>query len=366
MPVGGVTYDRSIDTSESLDLLRITQEDYPWKGELTVLTERHKFPVMNQWFQKHRVIQKSGDSIAEIVIIDENGSAQFVEPYEEQTLDVPDVTAKIMLPWRRLRAHYSFEDTEIAMNRDPSRLMDLLDARRAPAELSMANKLEDRAWEAPTSTSDKKNPHGIPYWFVPITSAQVAAATRGHQGANASGFSDVAGIDASATANALWRSYNDVWTNGDKEMTEDDVQKVVRMLRHLQFDVPVIATDWTEGKYANFTLNTTEDMLDNIEIKARENNDSLGADLSKYSGRVMFKGTVVQWNEDLDDETTNPLVAINHDYFCPVVMEGNYFREIKAMNDRKQPQVFTSYIFLMFNFILKNRRMGGGRIDWVT
>jgi len=205
---------------------------------------------------------------------------------------------------------------------------------------------------------------GIPYWFVPITGAQVTAATYGHQGVHATGFSDCAGISASTYTR--WKSYNDVWDTTDGTITDTSITKVTRMLRRLHFESPMFVTDVDKGSYRDLRLYGTETTIEALEDRARKNNDNLGNDVGRFANATVIKNIPVIWAEELGANTSYPLYAVNHEYFYPFVMEGDNFRETGPMNSRELHDVFTTHVDLQFNFVCVNRQRGGGVISYVA
>jgi len=370
MPTG-INLDPVVDSNDAFDVLKITLKNYPNRGELTVLQDRHTFPVMNRWFRDDRRVLTGGTAISEQIVIDENGSAKMVKPREVHEGNTKDVTATLQLPWRGGQGDWDLETREVLMNsgsaKSFTRLCSLIKVRRASADLSIANLLEKRGWLAPNSTADDKNPHGMPYWLVPITSAQVASDLGGdHIGTNPVGYTDTAGIDATAEKYKLWRSYNDVWSNDDSITTEEDVRKMTRMHRRLKFQVPMNARDWESEAFSDFQGYVTEARLEGFEERARANNESLGADLAKYCGQTVVKGTPMNWCEDLDDVSTDPMYLINHRHWNVFMLEGDNFTETTTAPDRSQHRVLTTFVDFTFNFMTLNRRLCGGRIDYVA
>ena len=371
--MAGINLDAAVDSNSVYDLLKITLKNYPHKGKLSVLQDRHMFPICNRLFRDDRMLLRGGTAISEKLMIDENGAAKMVQPYEQHEGNVVDVMATMELPWRQAQTNWDIEKGEILRNSAGKftgnslvQIVDIIKTRRASSDLSMANLLEDRGWKAPTSTADKLNPNGIFYWLVPITAAQVAAGTSGHIGSNPVGFTTTAGIDASDADYALWRSYVDVWDNNTPTCTDDDVRKMVRMHRRLKFQVPMNARDWTSETFSDFQGYVSEDRLEAFEERARANNESLGADLGKYSGQTIIKGTPLNWTEEIDDVSSDPLVLMNHKHWNVFVLEGDNFAESTVPGDRRQHRMTTTFTDVSFNIGTLNRRLCGGRIDYVA
>ena len=363
--------------NDLLDLLKITLEEYPNKNRLNILQERHEWPVMNQMFKNRREQLTSGTMVSENVVLDKDNQAEMIEPYEVTDYSVPQVTLKLTMPLRLASVPWVLEKTEMLRNREPNRLMNLIDIRRGKANYDMANLLEERAFKAPDNASDTKNIYGFPYYLVPITGAQVTAGTWGHQGANpyysvdtSTSIGNCLGIDSSLPANALWRSYNDVWdanaTATSGGFSRKDVIKICRMHRHLRFRVPYTATQFQDDEMQSYAMFSGELLIEGMESLAQDNNDNLGADLGKYAGSTVVKGTPIQWAEEMDSWTTETLMMINFEYLFPYVFEGDYMSESGPFNESSQHRVFKHRMDLQTNIWTADRRKCGGRIDSVV
>ena len=364
---GGIDFG----TEDALDLWKTTRENYPWLNKFDVLQERHDYPVMNRWCQEKKTTFLGGTQIIHDVMLDDSGAAQMILPNAVRTYDVDNVMAQINVPWRQINSFYVTNFQEMSRNRGSGqRLVNLLDVRRTDSAYSLANKLEDIAWKTPASSTDNVNPYGVPYWVTPITTAQVSAGTTGHIGANpyyldGNAIANTGGIDASTSPNSRWRNYVDVWSNNTFEMTETDVEKVVKMMYEINFKPPRNATDIENGFTDRFRFYTSLVVLLAMEKKARLNNDSLGADLGRFAGSTVVRGIAVERVDSLDEAdllpngVTHPFFALNHDAFMPFVMEGDFFRETGPMNDVAQPDTFITNVDMQFNFICRNRRQQG-------
>ena len=372
MPDGISLVDtQSLSNDTLIDLLKTALPNLPMDGKFELLQKYNTYPVCNQWFKQDKATFDSGTSIVRNVQLTENGSAKLTRPYAPSSPAVVDVQARLRANWTQATADFSISRQETMRNRNTERIVDLLKTRRAAAYADLCNLLEEYAWAAPSSTGDDLTPLGIPYWLVPATIAQQTAGTGAHQGGNPSGFSDCGGIDASATKNARWRNYNDTWADASGDITDDEVTKITKMLRRLQWEVPVFVTDANQPQYSRTRLYSCETTLQALETRARAQNDNLGFDVGRYAGSTFVKNIPIAWAQLLDDATvqgdtvlgTNPFVAINHDYFQPFVMEGDFFRETGPMNDRNQHDVFTTFVDLQFNYICTNRQKAGGIIS---
>jgi len=360
MSAGGVSNEAL------LDLLKTTQKNLPWDGSFEVLLKHQTYEVINRWFAVDRVEYEGGTSVQRNVQIGESGNAEFVRLYQPTDPNVSDVQAQIDVPWRQVQTHYSIDRRELLRNRGAAGYIKLVKSRRVDAMMDLANLLEERAWQAPPSAADDLYPCGIPYWVVPITGAQVTAGTNGLQGANPSGFSDCGGIDASDDTYSRWRSYNDVWDAADGSISDDDVLKLHTMFRRLRFVSPITVSDVDQPAFRNLRCYANDTTLGSLEGYARDHHDNLGADVGRFAGATVFKNVPIIYVDYLDADTSNPFYMINHSYFRPFVLGGDYFRETGPMNDRRQHDVFSTFVDLSFNFICTNRQRAGGVISYVA
>ena len=370
------TDSRDLENDTLRDLLKTTMANKPWDGKFETLQKYHDYPICNNWFTKDKVTFDGGTRIERAVQVTESGTAHFTDAYAVESPAVADLQARIAVEWTQLTDNYSISRTEMSRNRGRAKLIDLVKTKRISAMENIANKLEERAWVSPTSSTDKLNPQGIPMWITPI----VTSLTYGHVGSlpyysGGAAATSCGGIVPTVTDpdSSRWKNYADRWAAAasfDGTITEDDITKVARMLRRLRFRTPTFAKDLDNGSYKNLRLYCGEELIEAFENRARANNDSLGADVAKYAGRTLVKGFPLIWAEQLDysrgTNTTYPFYAINHAYFKPFVMEGDWFRETGPMNDRAQKDVFTTFVDLQFNFVCINRQRGGGIISAVV
>ena len=376
MPMSGVDLHdpRSLSNDILKDLLKVTLEQHPWDGKFETLQKYHDYPICNIWFATDKIIFDGGTSIVRNVQITESGAAKFTRPYTPEEPSVADVQARLRAEWTQITVNYSISRQEMMRNRSKPKLIALTESRRIDAMMDTANLLEAAAWVSPTSVTDDLNPNGIPMWITPIKTGQ----TYGHVGENPyySGGVQAAtcgGIDASSSDYSRWRNYADRWDAADAHdgtIGAEDVTKITRMLRRLHFSSPTFVKDVDDGPYKDLRLYTGEKHIESLEERARKQNDQLGPDVGRYAGGTVIKNLPVKWIEVLDYsadiDTTYPLYAINHAYWKPFVMEGDYLRETGPMNSVGQHDVFTTFVDMQFNFICTNRQKAGGIISSVV
>lgn len=363
-----------LSNEQLLDLWQITRAKVPWKGQLIAFQAKHEYLVVNQWFAEDRVEYQSGTQIEVPVMITNTGTARMILPAEVRTYAVGNVMDKIVVPWKIANAYYNVDDEEVARNLDEGgeiQLVDLVKVRRADCGMNMGDLLDELCFKTPASSTDVYNPFGLPYWVTPLTPAQITAGTEdGFLGQNpvyqdGNAAADCGGIDASLAKNSRFRNYVGLWSNNTFTMTDTDVQIVSKMVYQLKFKSPMTAKDVESGGFDKFRYFTCLDVILAMDLKARMNNDSLGADLGKFAGSVVIRGNPVYRADELDETAplpgggTLPFFAINMAFWKPFVQKGRFFREIGPMNDRAQPTTFTTNVDLVFNTICTNRQRQG-------
>jgi hypothetical protein len=356
----------------TLDLWKVTQKAQPWKGQYETLRKYNSYPMLGRIFRGKGVKEIQGGSAIEWqTVLDDTGNAQFVTPHEAVEYDTDDVVGTFSANWALCHGSHLVSEDEIEQNSaTATQLQDLRKIKREVCSGGMFNKVESQAWKVPTGSAEDqaKQPFGIPYSVVPVTSAQVAAGNvGGFYGQNASGFTSCYGVDSSLDKYARYRNYVDVWSNSAGEITEDDVDKVLQMLRYLNWQGPMNAAEAASGDFANLVMYTTNKMIKGIDRKARENNDNLGADLGKFAGQSVTRGIPYVWSQALEEvsNATNPVVAVDHSVLQCLIHSGENFREFPAKRLEDRPRLIATDVYLKYQLTNRNRRRCG-RIDYVA
>ena len=375
----------NFSTDETLDLWKVTRSANLWTNQMGILRKYPRYPICRRAF-KQGVMENvpSGTNLTWQIILDDTGNAEFVTPYESVEYDTTDVIGTFSAPWVLLRHYHQITTDEINRNRASAlRLQNLLKSKRDEAAGGAFNKLELRSWQLPTGSAEEKAklPYGIPYTIVPITGAQVTAnaatiaagnAVNYFQGQNASGFSSWYGVDTSLAKYERVRSYCDVWDQSDGSITETGIDKILRLLRQIQWQGPISKAEFESGDFDTMAFHTTDAMMTNFERKARDNNESLGSDLGKFAGQANTKGVPYVWSPGLEatSASTNPLVAVNLNVIKPVTLAGEFFTEDSPIKLQNKPRVIATNIWSSYQWICGNNMNGNrrnlGRIDYVA
>src|SRR5688572_8017556 len=262
-----------IQASDIGDLIRASLNQLH-KGKLVELaTDRQSFIVTKKLAKKGKVTFSSGPLWQWNVMVNHNNSAEAVGLYHVDNVNATDVLIQAQVPWRRLHASYPIDHHEITMNSGESKINDMMTVRRLSCKISLVEKIEDRFWRLPDSTSDNLNMYGVPYWVVKNNS-------EGFNGGHPSGYSDVAGI--SRTTYARWKNYTAQYT----AVTKDDlIAKIRRAMEFTDFTPPVEGIPSAVGG-SEYGLYSNWNVVGTLAQLAEAQNDQLGTDVASMDGRV--------------------------------------------------------------------------------
>ena len=357
-----------IANSDLLDLIATTLPNLP-SLDFEVALEYQDYPVCNQWFQNEKVQVESGTSIERNIILDTSGNARHVRLYQKTPINVADVHHKITAPWCQVQTYWSIERREMLRNRGKARFIDLLKSRRLGGLPDLPAPLESRAGGTPSVATDDLNPRGVPYWLSMRedgSSGQGFDAYRVRYSASgASSSTTKANIDGSAAANAKWRNYAATYT----AINADFVKRMRRAFHATKFTSPVLAKDLRTGPASKFRIYMPLDELVEYEDLTTNANDNIGRDLDPFHGMTTFRRVPIIYTPQLDgvatlggsetSNTTDPIYAINHAMFYPIVQSGDWMREEGPLSDVEQHNVFTTFIDGSYQFFCKNVRQSG-------
>jgi hypothetical protein len=369
-----------VTNAELLDLIQLTRSAFPFMPKFDVLLKYQRHEAFDRLFRDDSRTMETGNAIEHRVQVNTSGAAKQTQPYAVDSPTVSPQMKALNVSWTYHQTDYTIERHELLQNRgNIEKIGDLLNSRRIDAMNDSADLLEELLWNVPLTITDTLNPFGIPYWLVPITGAQVTSATSGYQGQNplaqdAGQFTTTGGIDASATGNERWKSYNDVWSNSSGNVEEDDLDKMRRAFRKLNWKAPQTTADLSEGAARNLRFYAGDILLTNMERAARAQNDQLGSDIGKFAETTSFKRVPIEYVPVLDtrDSAANtvygqyPLVAINWSFLKIAILKGDMYRETGPLNSRDQHNVFTTFMDLTYQMFTRNRQRLGFIISYVA
>jgi hypothetical protein len=311
-----------------------------------VASDLQDFIAMGQLLRRERVSFGSGYGIQWTVMTDTSGAAKNTGLFEVDSVNVGDVLQQANIPWRHCNTNYAIERREVAMNRSPARIVELLTVRRTDAMVSMAELMETNFWNDPAD--DGLTPFGVDYWVPKGTNTTPSFGNT----ANPTNFTAGAGsIDASVYTR--WAPWSGRYVN----VTKDDlVRKWRKAATFTKFmpaprtNAPTFNTGDRYGYYTNY------DVVGVLEEALEAQNENLGNDIASKDGRLLFRQVPVTWVPQLENDSQDPVYGINWGVFKPVFLRGEFMREMGPRVASNQHTVLQVHVDCTLNWICRDRR----------
>ncbi len=305
------------------------------------------YPFFDYAVKKNRVKMLTGVSILRSLMLSTSAGFRMVGLNQQDVLNIGDVLANAEVPWRHANTPYGYDVKEIMMNEGDTQIIDILKSRRADAQLARVEGMSTRLWSAPTSSSDKLNLWGVPYWVV-------QNATTGFNGDTPSGFSDVAGV-----TNANWKNYTAQYATVSKG---DLISKCNEAMASTRFKSPIDISDYKRGVTDRYRIFAPRSVIKSVELLQEQQNDSLGADASPMFGKANINRTPMTREPALDATGAtdpgykSPVFLLDMDYWDICFLEGGFERTSKPMPAPNQHDTLVVHIDDTLNLFCTDRR----------
>jgi len=332
----------NIQADNLADLVAATLRDLGEMRITEIATDLQDHVAMRVLLKRDRIQLESGYGVQWDVMVTQSGAAKFVGLYASDSVNVGDVLVQANAPWRHSTTNYAFDEREIAMNRTPRRIVDLLKVRRIDGMVSMAELMENAFWSYPQST-DTLTPYGVFYWIT-------KNATEGFNGGANTGYTTVAGLNP--TTYPRWQN----WTYQYTSVSRDDLIRHWRQAATKTYfrppvdGIPTFNTGDKYGFYTNYAA------LGQLEEAVESQNEDLGNDLASKDGTTIFRRVPVTYVPKLDADTTNPVLGINWGVFKTYILRGWWLKETKVSITPGQHTVASVHVDSTLNWICKDRR----------
>lgn len=325
------------------DLVQTTLRNLGKPDFTEIATDLQEHTAMNNLLKKNRVGFQSGYGIQWGVMVNHAGSAANVGLGASDNISIIDTMVQATADWRNSTANYSFIGQEIDMNREPSRIVDLVSERRIACMIALAELMENNFWGPPVSSTDSVTPYGVNMWIV-------KNATEGFNGGAPSGFTS---IGLNPTTYPRWNNWTYQYTNVDRT---DLIRHWRKAAVFTNFKPPVegIPTfnqyDRKMGYYTNYGV------IGPLEEALESQNDNLGNDIASKDGDVVFRRTPVTWVPKLEADTTNPVYGVNWSSFKTIILNGWWLKQTNVPIYPGQHTVSAHFLDSTYNWVTRNRR----------
>lgn len=293
------------------DAVSATQELLVKRGSfLDLQTDLQDHTAVREMWQGRQKKFTGGNDWSFMAQVDHNHSARTVGLFDTDGSSVTDTLISGKISPRHVNAHYIYDQREPDFQRGGTAIVDLVQSRYVAMMVSFYEFLEEILWGKPTDSTDDRTPYGIAYWIV-------KNATEGFYGANPTGFAaGRAGI--STTTYPRWANWSGTYAAITKE---DLLRKMRKMHRNILFRSPVDHSTPALGATKN-GIYTTDTVVGLMEELVEAQNMNLGADLARYDGRALFKGTPITLAPYLNADTTNPVYMLDWKWLAVGVLAG--------------------------------------------
>lgn len=330
------------------DLVTTTLNELGEMKVTDVMSDYQDTIFLKRLVKKNKMTFRAGPEVSFNLITDTNGSARGVGLYYTANVNPTNVMTTGKMPWRHVTWNWAIERREVAMNRSPRMIVDLVKTRRVAALGDAVKYFERRGWRCPATTNEEDF-HGIPYWIV--KSATAVTTNNGFNGTHPSGYSTVANI--SATTQPRWANYAAPYT----AITKADLVAVLwRAMTWTDFK-PLVENGFPTYEVGNdFGLYTTYAVQTGLKQIAESQNDNLGKDLDSMNGSVMLRRTPITWVRELEDDTTGVVYGINWSCLHAMGLSGEWLHETPVPVHPNQPTVSATHTDCTLNMYCTNRR----------
>ena len=357
----------SVKHSQLGDFLATTLDDLP-ENYFEVTWDNQDYEAC-RIMQQDRYVIDGGDEVERKVMFDHSGRAHYRRYYDIDEPTAADVMHTIKAPWTQITTDYSWDELEILRNKNNAKgFIDLMKIKRTDALWSLAQKIEERFWKTPSTSSDDLYPYGVPYYINMMdkdtTTDGFVGQTIRYQDGNTG--TTCAGVDASTEPK--WRNWAALYTDIDNTM----LKKFRLAFMYTRFKAPIIVNDPSNVRtlqkriYTDFS--NTADLMDLVDAKddRHTTKEGLGRMIVADGPLVYINRLPVvpipELESDTDLETTDATGAVycvDFSFFIPYIQQGYWMKEGEPMTDRLQHTTFTIYIDGSHNNICLNRRRAG-------
>jgi hypothetical protein len=351
-----------------LDLVNMAQDKVLSGSQIHDISQLYHhynvYPALREAGSDVFIESGSGTKFEWKVKYQQSATAENIQPYTTLDVSRQDVTTKAESTWTFKRVAYMVDELELAMNKSPEKIFDLVETNRYDAIQGFANKSELEFSGKPATSADTLTPHGLFSHIVPATAGQTTVVRRG---GNPAGFDDGVGLDSDTYLN--WKNCNVLYTN---PTPQDLYDKLKRMWYALNWSNP-IKSSLVKDDQPRFEILTNITGALAIETLVESNNENFGKEAAPFSvgvkadfkrtadGTITFRGIPIRYYSLLDDNTyaTDPYLFVDWNALRFVPLDGYRWNESKMARDNAAPTVMIATIISAYQFIALYRHTLG-------
>lgn len=287
------------------DLLRITKKHFGGDKYTDLAWTRQKLWAKGLWADNAEMLD-GGSEIEWTVLTSYLDNTQAKGFYATDTLTSADLNDKAKVRWRKWHTGYDIEQIILAENASSEqRIINYLNQKEVATWTGHWNRVETWFWGHRTR-DDGETPYGIRYYIVKDHSDTTVANTALDEGAFTGGVYFSGDTTTANLSNDNWMNYNKKYVT----MSESDgAKKLYVAMQRCRFEAPVPHPDNGQSMEPRMGFYMRLPTFMELRTTARQNNDSLGYDLS--NGTPSWAGVPFNWVAALDYDNDYPVYGVN-------------------------------------------------------
>lgn len=341
----------TLTATDFADLVSSTLNELgPYDAYQQIAQTKQRFEVLSRWFKQDKMTLDAGVAIQRQLMVADTGAAEHNEVTAEDNVNLADILKSITVPWRHALTKWMVVRQHVLMNRKPAAILNNIKAQRNGAMLSLHDEMENKAWAAAPSASNKTDPWAVQYWIV-------KNATTGFYGQSPTADNLIAGLNLAQLPNT--QAFNNYSGTYGANTPSDLLTKMRDMHHYTNFVSPIDQTDYTTGAGDSYRVYANRNTVRGFEDIAMSQADLSLRDIQSVDGwNLNFHGNPIRTITALDSATDDPVYFICHDVFKPVALEGDYLEETRNMAP-KNHNIEQYFVDLSYNFLCVDRRRNG-------
>lgn len=343
----------------NLALFKSLVDTHPLQELINTEQEYQRYHIGRFNDEKRRTV-RSGKKISDSIVLQADGTANRVMPYEEVDVDFTDNVWDFDVPWARFHSATAIDDEDLASNRDgdyADKLLDINKLRRIPVLKAKVRTIEDDIMGSPGSNDTTRWLLGLNYWGPKAPSGTTTsgfnsgAATIGSTTTNTIG-----GIDQTdADTNDLWKSYNGIL---DSDAVNDAGQwsdELGLAYTELDFRGPRQTSDMERDNPQMFEMYTGIENIKLFNYFARVASAETGFHF--MNGQLAFNEVPIYRSNPYDGDSDRLVKLVNWEQADFYVREGWWFKEY-VERDANRPTVMNNHCYTHIQLFFHSRRRG--------
>lgn len=342
----------TIHASQITDLANLTLADLGRFKMEDLMSDLTDFPAAHELMMKNRREKQDGLAIRWNSLTNTGSNGKWSGLHGRDNINITAGEIYQEVPWVHYENGCAFDRREVKINGGPSKIVDVIKARRHRMYAEIVENWEEAFWDGPTDSSDTDTLYGILKYWADYD------ATTGFNGGNHTNWTSGPGGKSCATYPRLSH-----YTFNYSTVDQSTIRLIRGAIRLTKFMAMVQKSKEQISPYANGfqrAIYTTYDNLQVMEELAEAKNDNHGNDLAKFDNQIFVNRIPVYDVPYLTDQhsTSDPIIGIDWNQVKLEYLTGEWFAETPFEKVPGQHNDLRMFVDATCNLIIKNRRKG--------